>query len=200
MPENAPRAKSTPPCLVSAQLIGIPHEAYFITVTTKSQLDVNRMADAFAEVIQRHGALRTAFSWNEVEGKLEQTIFPSVDFKAKLVDLSGQPNASSKAYEMSLAENEEPNFKLDQLPLLTATMFDLGRGEWGFNIVIHHIIIDEASIGIFFYELFSLYLDGPESLPPVSLHYSDFSDWLLCTSERRAELRDEQLTSSGLTT
>ncbi|KAH7918588.1 amino acid adenylation [Leucogyrophana mollusca] len=94
---------------------------------------------------------------------------------------------------MSLALNKEPNFRLDRLPLLTATMFDLGSGDWAFNIVIHHIIIDEASLGVFFYELFGIYLNGPGSLPDVPIHYSDFSDWLEKTSERRAELREEHL-------
>ncbi|EGO03426.1 hypothetical protein SERLA73DRAFT_101532 [Serpula lacrymans var. lacrymans S7.3] len=169
------------------------HEGYFVTIHSETSIDVDRMTDAFQEVVQRHGALRTAFTWNEALGKLEQTIYPSVEFQASLVDLSSESDAAAKAYEMSLAMNHEPNFKLDRLPLLTATMFDLGGGDWAFNIVIHHIIIDEASLGVFFYELFGLYLNGPGSLPDVSLHYSDFSDWLGKTSERRAELRDEQL-------
>ncbi|KAL4075275.1 hypothetical protein V8B97DRAFT_2022271 [Scleroderma yunnanense] len=169
------------------------HEGYFVTLYSETPLDIDRMTEAFAEVVQRHGALRTAFSWNEELGKLEQTIYPSVDFKATLVDLSNEPDAMAKAYEMGLAQNKEPNFKLDRLPLLIATMFDLGGGDWAFNIVIHHIIIDEASLGVFFYDLFHIYLNGPGSLPEVPIHYSDFSDWLSKTSERRAELREDHL-------
>ena len=48
---------------------------------------------------------------------------------------------------------------------------------------------DETSVGIFFHDLFQLYIHGIGSFPPVQLHYSDFSDWLI----RTAELRDEQL-------
>ncbi|KIJ63455.1 polyketide synthetase [Hydnomerulius pinastri MD-312] len=169
------------------------HEGYFVTLYSETPLDIDRMTEAFAEVVQRHGALRTAFTWNDELGKLEQTIYPSVDFRASLIDLSSEPDATAKAYEMSLALNKEPNFKLDRLPLLIATMFDLGGGDWAFNVIIHHIIIDEASLGVFFYELFGIYLNGPGSLPDVPIHYSDFSDWLQKTSERRAELRDEHL-------
>ncbi|KIK92693.1 hypothetical protein PAXRUDRAFT_146735 [Paxillus rubicundulus Ve08.2h10] len=169
------------------------HEGYFVTINSETPLDVDRMTGAFGEVVQRHGALRTTFTWNEQLGKLEQTIYPSVDFKASLVDLSSEPDAAAKAYEISLALNKEPNFTLDRLPLLIATMFDLGGGDWAFNIVIHHIIIDEASLGVFFYELFKIYLNGPGSLPEVPIHYSDFSDWLQKTSERRAELREDHL-------
>lgn len=169
------------------------HEGYFVTISTETPLDVDRMTEAFAEVVQRHGALRTTFTWNEELGKLEQTIYPSVDFKATLADLSSELDDAAKAYEMSLALNKQPNFKLDRLPRLIATMFDLGGGDWAFNVVIHHIIIDEASLGVFFYELFQIYLNGPENLPEVPIHYSDFSDWLLKTSERRTELREDHL-------
>lgn len=169
------------------------HEGYFVTIHTATTLDVDRMTEALAEVIQRHGALRTAFTWNEELGKLEQTVYPDIDFKATLVDLSGEPDSTAKAYEMSLALNREPNFKLDRLPLLIATMFDLGGNMWAFNIIVHHIIIDEASLGVFFYEMFKIYLKGPGSLPDVVIHYIDFSDWLLKTSERRAELREQHL-------
>ncbi|EIW85668.1 amino acid adenylation [Coniophora puteana RWD-64-598 SS2] len=72
-------------------------------------------------------------------------------------------------------------------------MFDLGGDNWAFNIVIHHIIIDEASLGTFFYELFSLYIKGAGTLPEVQYHYSDFCEWLGETAEKREELRDEHL-------
>ena len=94
---------------------------------------------------------------------------------------------------MSLVQNKEPNFKLDHLLLLIAIIFDLGSGDWAFNIVIHHMIIDEASLGVFFYDLFHIYLNGPGSLPEVSIHYLDFCDWLSKTLECRIELREEHL-------
>ena len=72
-------------------------------------------------------------------------------------------------------------------------MFKLGGGACAFNITVHHITTDETSLGIFFYDLFQLYVHGVGSLLPVQLHYSDFSDWLIHTADRRAELRDEQL-------
>ena len=169
------------------------HEGYFITVSSETPLDVDRMTEAIAEVVQRHGALRTAFTWNKELGKLEQTVYPDINFNASFVDLSGEPDSAAKAYEMSLALNSEPNFKLDRLPLINTTMFDIGDKLWAFNIIVHHIIIDEASLGIFFYEMFKVYLEGPGSFPDVAIHYSDFSDWQWKTSERRAELREQHL-------
>ncbi|KAL4070679.1 amino acid adenylation [Scleroderma citrinum] len=57
--------------------------------------------------------------------------------------------------------------------------------------MIHHIIIDEASLGVFFYDFFHIYLNGPGSLPKVPIHYSNFSNWLLKTSECHAELHGD---------
>ena len=170
------------------------HEGYFITVDSKIPIDLDRMTKAFEETVNRHGSFRTTFHWDEEKGKLLQTIHPSVNVhNASIVDLSEEPNAYKKAYDMSLANNMNPNFSLDKLPLISSVMFKLGGGAYAFNITVHHIMTDETSLGIFFYDLFQLYIHGIDSLPPVQLHYSDFSDWLIRTAGRRAELRDEQL-------
>ena len=170
------------------------HEGYFITVDSKIPIDLDRMTKAFEETVNRHGSFRTTFHWDEDKGKLLQTIHPSVNVhSASTIDLSEEPNAYKKAYDTSLANNMNPNFSLDKLPLISSVMFNLGGGSYAFNITVHHIMTDETSLGIFFYDLFQLYIHGIDSLPPVQLHYSDFSDWLIRTAGRRAELRDEQL-------
>ena len=170
------------------------HEGYFITVDVKTPIDLDRMAKAFEETINRHGSFRTTFHWDEEKGKLMQTIHPSANVhNASTVDLSDAPDAYKRAYDMSLANNMHPNFSLDKLPLISSVIFNLGGGAYAFNITVHHIMTDETSLGIFFYDLFQLYIHGIDSLPPVQLHYSDFSDWLIRTADRRAELRDEQL-------
>jgi Condensation domain/AMP-binding enzyme len=170
------------------------HEGYFVTIKSKSPLDLQRMTKAFAEAVNRHGSLRTTFHWDEEKGKLMQTIHPSVQFEnSTIVDLTDEPDAYKKAYNMSIAANMNPNFHLDKLPLVSAIMYKLGGEDYGFNITVHHIMTDETSLGIFFFELFELYIHGIDTLPPVQLHYSDFSDWLIRTADRRAEIRDEQL-------
>jgi hypothetical protein len=52
---------------------------------------------------------------------------------------------------------------------------------------------DEISPGVSFYELLQLYVHGIDSLSPVLLHFSDFSDWWPHTTGRRAEPRDKQV-------
>lgn len=163
-----------------------------MVITFKKPLDIDCMRCSMNEVVQRHGALRTAFSLSE-EGKLKQTIYPTLEFETEVVDLSSEVDAKEKAYEISLAAHRKPNFLLDRLPLLMLTMFDLGNGEWGFNLIFHHMylfflllhclilmaynsVMDEQSLAIIFYELFTLYFRGLDSLPPPRLHYSDFGE------------------------
>jgi hypothetical protein len=170
------------------------HEGYFVTVSAKAPLDLDRMSKALAEVINRHGSLRTTFHWDEKKAKLMQTIHPSATLEdTEVIDLSDEPNSYQKAYEIAVASNVNATFSLDKLPLISALMLKLGGGNYGFSMTFHHIMTDETSLGIFFYELFELYLHGIDSLPPVQLHYSDFSDWINRTAERRQEIRDEQL-------
>ena len=170
------------------------HEGYFITVQSKIPIDLERMTKSFEETVNRHGSFRTTFHWDEQEGKLTQTIHPSASvYNVSVVNLSEEPDAYKKAYEMSLVNNMNPSFSLDRLPLISAVLFDLGGDAYGFNITVHHIMTDETSLGIFFYDLFQLYIHGIASLPPVQFHYSDFSDWLIRTAYRRAELRGEQI-------
>ncbi|KAF9219105.1 putative nonribosomal peptide synthetase [Gyrodon lividus] len=169
------------------------HEGYMATVHFEESLSKDRLEDALQEIVQRHGALRTAFSWNEGLAKLEQTIFPSTESGITFHDLSSEPNALAKAYELSMSMNREPNFILDSPPLLLVSAFDLGGSTWALTIIIHHIIIDEASVALFFSELLYLYLNGASSLPDMKIHYSDFSDWLVRTSPHCEELKREQL-------
>ena len=170
------------------------HGGYFITVDSKTPINLNRMTKAFGEAVNRHGCFRTTFHWDEEKGKLMQTIHPSVDVhNTSIVDLSDKPNAYKVAYGMSLANSVDPKFNLNKLPLASFVIFALGSGSYALSIAIHYIVTDEASLGIFLRDLLQLYTQGPGSLPPVQLHYSDFSDWLIRTADRRAELRDDQL-------
>ena len=170
------------------------HEGYFVSINSKIPIDLERMSKALEETVNRHGSFRTTFHWDEGKGKLMQTIHPSVHVhNTTIVDLSEEPDAHKKAYDMSVANNMNPNFSLDKLPLISCAMYKLGGEGYAFNITVHHIMTDETSLGVFFYELFQLYVHGIDSLPPVQLHYSDFSDWLVRTADRRAELRDEQI-------
>ena len=52
--------------------------------------------------------------------------------------------------------------------------------------------IDQASLGLIYCEVIALYHNGLDSLDPQDMHFSDFSDWLISTSDHRAELQNKQ--------
>ncbi|KAF8800384.1 hypothetical protein BYT27DRAFT_7148677 [Phlegmacium glaucopus] len=161
-----------------------------MTISSPTDIDIVRMREAFAEVIQRHGALRTAFFFRQ--GKLEQCVYPFLDFEISVVDLKAEANAERKAYEISLDVCEELDLKLEKLPLFRATVFNLGNDAWSISFISHQIVMDQASLGLIFHELFMLYYKGLDSLDPQDMHFSDFSDWLFQTSDHRAEIQTQQ--------
>ena len=71
-----------------------------MTISSPTGIDIGRMREAFAEVIQRHGSLRTALFLDQ--GKLWQCVYPFLDFEVGVVDLEAEANPERKAYEMSL--------------------------------------------------------------------------------------------------
>ena len=110
-----------------------------MTISSPAGIDTGRMRDAFAEVIQRHGALRTAFFL--IQGKLGQCVYPFLDFEVNVVDLEAEANPERKAYEMSLTMCEEFDIKLELLPLFRVTVFSLGNNTWSFSFVSHDMYV-----------------------------------------------------------
>lgn len=163
---------------------------------TSSALDIDRIRNAFNELVQRHGVLRTTFSWSP-EGKLKQTVHSVMDFDITVIDFSHEADPTRKAHKLALAASKEPNLKIDRLPLFTVTVINLGNNKWNLSLVFHdmcvffqafflvpktksslnHSIMDDASFGIVLNEFFELYHNGFDSLPPQVVQFSDFSDW-----------------------
>ena len=103
---------------------------------TSSALDMDRVRNAFNELIQRHGVLRTTFSWS-TEGKLKQTVHSFMDFDITVVDFSLEADPIRKAREFAVVASEEPNLKVDRLPLFRVTIIDLGNNKWNLCLVFH---------------------------------------------------------------
>ena len=110
-----------------------------MTISFPTGIDIGRIREAFAEVIQRHGALRTAFFF--LQGKLGQCVYPFLDFEVNVVDLEAEANPERKAYEMSLTVREEFALKLEQLPLFRVTVFSLGNNTWSFSFISHDMYV-----------------------------------------------------------
>ena len=145
----------------------------------KGRLNLEALRRALEEVVSRHESLRTTFESRE--GRPVQVVSDAGTFELPVRDLSGwERGRESEAIRLVEEEVKRP-FDLARGPLLRASLFRLGPEEHIFVLVMHHIVCDGWSIGVFFRELEVLYgaFSQGESSPlaPVPLQYADYAVW-----------------------
>ncbi len=145
-------------------------------------LNVPVLEKSLREIIRRHGALRTGFVVEN--GEPVQKVKELVEFRLQLVDLSGQRgtenNRRKHAQEIMAQETSKP-FDLGSAPLFRGVLIRLGEREHILALSIHHIVVDEWSMGILQQEialLYAAYVQGKESpLQEMPLQYADYTLW-----------------------
>src|SRR5262249_28713315 len=72
-------------------------------------------------------------------------------------------------------------FDLARGPLLRANLLQLGEADYVFLLVMHHIVTDGWSMGVFFRELTELYgafvIGRPSLLAELPIQYADYAVW-----------------------
>ncbi|MBS7531083.1 amino acid adenylation domain-containing protein [Hazenella sp. IB182353] len=143
--------------------------------TLKGKLDHFLFHQVMNGLVNRHEILRTCFI--EEEGKPVQVIYPTIDFKVSLVDVS---NHEQNLKHLVVDELNKP-FDLTKVPLLRATLYKLSESEHMCLLVAHHIVADGWAIDILMSEFVALYrafVNQQENpLEPLSIQYSDFAHW-----------------------
>ena len=142
------------------------------------------------EIVRRHEALRTVF--DQVEGEPVQVVLPEMILPLDVVDLRMIDKDSQNAELTRLAaELAQRPFDLARGPLLRTTLLRRGPEDNVFLLVIHHIVSDGWSLGIFWRELVALYnafyVNRPSPLPELPIQYADFAVW------QRDRLQGERL-------
>lgn len=146
-------------------------------------LDLNVLQESVTRLMYRHEALRTTF--DEVEGIPVQKIHPTPLHRLEIVDLSGEEEPDQKARELMRQTARQP-FDLTAGPLTRFHLFILGRGNYRFLLVSHHIIRDGESNRILMEDLTQIYQAamgeeqaGSPVLPPAPLtvQTADFACW-----------------------
>ncbi|MEH2154021.1 amino acid adenylation domain-containing protein [Nostoc sp.] len=139
-------------------------------------LNVEALQQSINEIIRRHEILRTTFP--AVNGKPLQIISPSLAIAIPVLDLQGLEAA--EAQQIVTKEARQP-FDLSNGPLLRVTLLRLGSESHVLVLIMHHIITDGWSMGIFIQELSNLYrgftVDSPLLLPELPIQYVDFAVW-----------------------
>ena len=156
--------------------------AYHVLVfyRLKGQLNVAAWERSLNEIIRRHEILRTVF--RERNGAPVQIVQPSLHIGLPVIDLSALSRSEADRETEHIFETEAARpFSLHDGPLLRATLLKFSEDEYGFYLVIHHIVTDGWSMDIFMGELGTLYdafsSDEPSPLPELPLQYADFAAW-----------------------
>lgn len=161
----------------------VPGPAYNIPFVylLKGPLDVRALEASLVAVAQRHEVLRTTFV--ELRGDVHQVVWPAPRLAPLAVtDLRGVPSAQRKARARALAAHEAREvFDLSRGPLLRAKLFRLADEEYWLLLMLHHIVGDGWSLGVFEEELAFCYaelVDGRvPDLPELPIQYVDFAVW-----------------------
>ncbi|GHG84282.1 non-ribosomal peptide synthetase [Comamonas sp. JC664] len=143
-------------------------------------LHVTALERALNEVVRRHEVLRTTFVTED--GEPRQRILPELKLALGLLDLSYLPASKREPLCQELAlQLAGTSFDLASGPLLHARLVRMGEEDHVLLVVVHHIVSDGWSTGIFVQELTALYgafsQDRASPLPELPLQYADFAAW-----------------------
>ncbi len=152
-----------------------------------SQESLERAVDA---IVARHEILRTRFA--NSDGIPTQAIDPVVSISVAVIDVSGMPEPQREAEAARLAREEARRpFDLSRSPLFRVTLLRLAEEQNILLLVMHHIVSDGWSMGVFYRELAALYggfRNGCSSpLPDLHVQYADYALW------QRQWLKDDLL-------
>ena len=156
--------------------------AYHIAAALRLEgaLDAAALERSLNEIVRRHEALRTTFS-NSAEGPIQlvasELSIPLIQRDLRTIPPE-QQLAEARRFARELAQHP---FDLATGPLLRLALVRLGDREHLLISLIHHIIADGWSMGVFTRELAALYdafRKGRSSpLAELALQYSDFACW-----------------------
>jgi amino acid adenylation domain-containing protein len=146
----------------------------------QGSLNPDALEQSLTAIAQRHEALRTTFAM--VDGSPIQVISPSITINLATVNLQHLPEEEKtvKVQQLILEASQQP-FDLANGSLLRASLLRLGEESHILLLVMHHIICDGWSMGVFLRELSTIYAgfikEIPTSLPKLPIQYADFACW-----------------------
>lgn len=171
--------------------------------TLRGPLDIDALRAALTVVVDRHDSLRASFL---PARPVELRVSSRFDGDLKLHDVSASPEPEAE-FDAIAAACSEQHFDLDTPPLFDICLVRLAPQEHRLVWVVHHIVWDAASVGIFLRDLSSAYRARcaglrPE-LPDLPIAYADYacwqSEWLAVKGGELAEWWREHLRGAPVT-
>ena len=174
---------------IERKLPGLPNFNVPFAYRLRGPLNVAALERSLAEVVRRHESLRTAFAWRDE--LLVALIAPAVDASSWLVAADRAASASAgngrterllrKKAELEVEQEALKAFDLNRAPLFRARLWGLGANDHVLLLILHDLVIDGWSMGVFVKEVSELYAAfaaGREAkLPEPALQFSDFARW-----------------------
>jgi|GEM_PF-699708 amino acid adenylation domain-containing protein len=159
--------------------------AYNIPVVYKinSAIDVQALQKAFKTIIHKYESLRTYFI--EIDGEPKQGILDEVEFNINTIEVDGDSDFMSASKELIQKAITDP-FNLAKAPLIKVTLLKNKNTEEHILIInVHHIVLDEWSIGILadnlamFYDHYSgkKIITDANVFIPSSIQYKEYAQW-----------------------
>jgi amino acid adenylation domain-containing protein/non-ribosomal peptide synthase protein (TIGR01720 family) len=143
-------------------------------------LDTAALERSLNEIVRRHEVLRSTFV--TVKDDPQQIILPALTLSLSVTDLQFLPEEEREQEAQRLAQAEaQVAFDLAHGPLLRASLLRLAETEYLLILVMHHIVADGWSAGIFLRELAVIYpafaSGRPLPLAELPIQYADFAHW-----------------------
>jgi acyl carrier protein len=151
-----------------------------VAMRLRGALHAEALQRSLDEIAARQQSLRTVFT--TVDGTPSQVVRPRVEIALPLVDLQSlsEPGQSERVHQLAVEYARRP-FDLSEGPLLRTHLLRLGEDDHVLQVIMHHIISDGWSMGVFLKEvnaLYEAYAHGqPSPLPPLPVQYGDVSVW-----------------------
>ncbi|NET12212.1 MAG: amino acid adenylation domain-containing protein [Okeania sp. SIO1H6] len=144
------------------------------------KLNISALEKTIEEIVRRHEVLRTNFVIKN--GNPIQVINAPSSFSFPIIDLQSLPEAEKLTAAQKIVKEEQARlFDLSNDSLLRVSLLKLEAESHILSVVMHHIVTDGWSTGIFIRELSTLYQvfsEGkPSTLPELSIQYADFAYW-----------------------
>jgi amino acid adenylation domain-containing protein len=174
---------------------GSPFYNIPVAVRLTGKLDVDVLQECVNEIVQRHEILRTSFV--EIDREPAQIVAPELTIPTKVTDLTHSSHEEQEKQFGALIDRDvQLAFNLTNPPLFRLNLFRLAAEDYLLLAVMHHIISDGWSLGIFVHELTELYAlvsaGKTSSLPSLQLQYADYAVWQ--REWLRGDVLDSQLT------
>ncbi|MDA8019274.1 MAG: amino acid adenylation domain-containing protein [Thermoanaerobaculia bacterium] len=139
----------------------------------RGQLDVEKLKNAFRNVVRRHRLLRSSF--RSTESGVVQEILP-IEAADERFDLEVVSTDGGNPKEAAVREAQHP-FDLSKPPLVRLILLQQQNRPAMLVLVLHHILADEHGLGVFWREISTAFRGQLSGATPTA-QYDDLVHWL----------------------